>query len=221
MYITTNGKVYRIVHQDKSGAWVIDIEPNYRLLYLSTEQLQEYMKIPEPDFITDNRVKLTNHALTKSQMQRFQMISPMLENADLITDSKALRSACNSIAENNGTTKTRVERIYRKFMATYALANEPRKTKNKSPNQTDAKNFMWAIRTIYFSPHRVSLRDTYDIMLLQKYTVNGELVTDIPTFWAFRKFYYSHEMHQKSSRSISRNPRLSRCTAHRIWAWGA
>ena len=205
MYITINGKVYKIVHQDESGAWVIDTEPNYKLLYLSAEQLQGYTKIPEPDFIMDNRVKLTNHVLTKSQMQRFQMISPMLENADLITDAKALRSACNSIAENNGTTKARVERTYRKFMATYGLGNAPRETKYKTANETDENNFMWAIRTIYFSPHRVSLQDAYDIMLLQKYTVNGELVKDVPTFWAFRKFYYSHGMHEKSSRSISRN----------------
>ena len=205
MYLQINENIYKILHENEDGVQLVEVVPNYRFVYLSTEVADLYSKIPEPEFIQNNRKKFANQMLTDAQVRRYQLIEPLLKIELDSGGIETLHRQCTDIAKQYYTTPARVERIYRKFVATYSLANNSRNVERKSLKAENSDNFMWAIRNIYFSPHRVSLQDAYNIMLLQKYTINGELVENAPTFWAFRKFYYSHEMHKKSSRLISRH----------------
>ena len=205
MYIKIGELIYKILRQNEDGAWIIDVDHSYKLQYISAEVLSIYDKVPEPEFIQNNRNNFENHVLTDAQIRRYQLIESLLKNEGSEIDAKILRNQCADIAEQHGTTTSRVERIYRKFVATYSLANNSRVIKPKPCKDDYNEDFLWAIRTIYFSPHRVSLQDAYNIMLLKKYTIDGELVKDAPSFWTFRKFYYSRGLHKKSSRLISRN----------------
>lgn len=205
MYIKAGEHIYRIIVQDDNGAWLIDTMPDYKFSYVDADMLSTYDKIPEPKFIQENRLRFCNYALTQAQQKRLQIIKPLLDEENVSLDKKELHNRCIEIANEHGTTALRVEKLYRKFKATYSLANSARQNNTKTKSDIHSANFMWAIRTIYFSIHRVSLQDAYNIMLLKKYTIDGKLVDEIPSFWSFRKFYYSHALHKKSSRSISRH----------------
>lgn len=204
MYISIQGSLYRVLLTDMTGSWVINTNAPYRISFFSAEAIREMTHVPEPQEIYKNRKKIENHFLSKTQLLKYEMIDELLNDEKCIFDKKQLKSKCAKIAIEYNTTATKVERTYKKFLATYSLWNKSSSRKKRRSREMLA-NFNWAIKNVYFNSHRVSLRDTYDIMLLEKYMNDGQLQENVPSFSAFRRYYYEKGYHRKLGKTITRN----------------
>ena len=80
MYIKIGELIYKILRQNEDGAWIIDVDHSYKLQYISAEVLSIYDKVPEPEFIQNNRNNFENHVLTDAQIRRYQLIESLLKN---------------------------------------------------------------------------------------------------------------------------------------------
>lgn len=111
---------------------------------------------------------------------------------EAITDRQLRLSIAKDIAKQQNTTPRRVLRLYYRYLATGQVAF----SKNREVNVN--KTYEWAIKTLYFSAKRFSLRATYDMMLVQKYTdSSGKLVENIPSWSSFRNYFYSRNYHKQ------------------------
>lgn len=90
--------------------------------------------------------------------------------------------------------------MYYRYLATGQVAF----SKNREVNVN--KTYEWAIKTLYFSAKRFSLRATYDMMLVQKCTdSSGKLVENIPSWSSFRNYFYSRNYHKQPRKLIARS----------------
>ena len=107
-------------------------------------------------------------------------------DVDAITDRQLRLSIAKDIAKRQNTTPRRVLRLYYRYLATGQV------TFSKKREVTVNDAYEWAIKTLYFSAKRFSLRAAYDMMLVQKYTdSNGKLLENIPSWSSFRNYFYS------------------------------
>lgn len=91
-------------------------------------------------------------------------------------------------------------RLYYRYLATELVAF------SKNRESTVNNTYEWAIKTLYFSAKKFSLRATYDMMLIQKYTdPNGKLIENIPSWSSFRNHFYSRGYHKQPRKVISRS----------------
>lgn len=119
---------------------------------------------------------------------------------EAITDRQLRLSIAKDIAKQQNTTPRRVLRLYYRYLATGQVAF----SKNREVNVN--KTYEWAIKTLYFSAKRFSLRATYDMMLVQKYTdSSGKLVENIPSWSSFRNYFYSRNYHKQPRKLIARS----------------
>lgn len=165
MYISIQSSLYRVLLTDMTGSWVINTNAPYRISFFSAEAIREMTHVTEPQEIYKNRKKIENHFLSKTQLLKYEMIDELLNDEKCIFDKKQLKSKCAKIATEYNTTATKVERTYKKFLATYSLWNKSSSRKKRRSREM-LVNFNWAIKNVYFNSHRVSLRDTYDIMFI-------------------------------------------------------
>lgn len=215
MYINIDNTLYRVLIAGYTGSWVIEMTDPFHIRFFAESTMKAAEKIPEPEDIYMNRKKIENGFLTKAQKDKYEMIGELLNDEKCIFERKQLKSKCAKIAAEYNTTASRVERTYRKYLATSSVWNKstPRKKKR---NQDDISNYAWAIQTLYFSSKRMSLRDTYDLMLLDRYTENGKLREDAPSFWAFRRYFYEKKYSENIGKTITRNGKINFLKNERI-----
>ena len=159
-------------------------------------EMDSFQRIPAPQNFSPGEQDISPAA-----KQRLALIQPLLEkNAEAITDRKLRNAVAKDIANNQNTTVRRVLRLYYRYLATgQVMFSKPREV---TANET----YDWAIKTLYFSAKKFSLRATYDMMLVQKYTdSSGKLAKDIPSWSSFRNYFYSREYHKQPRKSIARS----------------
>ena len=159
-------------------------------------EMDSFQRIPAPQNFSPGEQDISPAA-----KQRLALIQPLLEkNAEAITDRKLRNAVAKDIANNQNTTVRRVLRLYYRYLATGQVMFS--KTREVTANET----YDWAIKTLYFSAKKFSLRATYDMMLVQKYTdSSGKLAKDIPSWSSFRNYFYSREYHKQPRKSIARS----------------
>ena len=203
MFILALGKRYRILLKDETGAWAISYDEPGEPVFFSADNLNNYHRIPAPEDVVEAEEALANGWLTDAQRGRLKMISPILSDNAYIFDKGKRQVKLKELSVEHKTTVRRLKRVLYKFWATGQLTAKKAVTaKEVGP---DSQNFSWAIRTIYFSASKVSLRAAYDNMLLARYmTPEGKLSEVVPSYWSFRKYYYDHGYHRRSQRDIAR-----------------
>ena len=139
--------------------------------------------------------------LSSAAQGRLALIQPLLDqDLDTITDHRLRSAASEDIAKTQNTTVRRVLRPYYRYLATGQAAF----SKNRGASVNDT--YDWAIKTLYFSAKRFSLRAAYDMMLVQKYTDStGKLLENVPAWSSFRNYFYSRNYHRRPRKSISRS----------------
>ena len=159
-------------------------------------EMDSFQRIPAPQNFSPGEQDISPAA-----KQRLALIQPLLEkNAEAITDRKLRNAVAKDIANNQNTTVRRVLRLYYRYLATGQVMFS--KTREVTANET----YDWAIKTLYFSAKKFSLRATYDMMLVQKYTdSSGKLAKDIPSWSSFRNYFYSRNYHKQPRKSIARS----------------
>lgn len=159
-------------------------------------EMDSFQRIPAPQNLLAEEQNLSSAA-----QQRLALIQPLLaQNTEAITDRKVRNSIAKDIADKENTTMRRILRLYYRYLATGEV------TFSKNRETTVNETYDWAIKTLYFSAKKFSLRATYDMMLVQKYTdSSGKLAKDIPSWSSFRNYFYSRNYHKQPRKSIARS----------------
>lgn len=202
MFVDVSGEVYRIVSKAESGAWIISYENPCSPYFVSEQDLKAYPRIEPPQEYLKYIDKQKNP--TKGQRKRLELISELMEDEIYIMDKRVRNQKIKEIAEREGTTGKRIQKLYFRQLAGRSLVEE-RKLPEKSETQ-EQKNFRWAIDTFYYSAKKMSLRSAYDMLLLSRYTdADGYLLETHPSWHCFRHYFYGESCNNKSRNTISRN----------------
>ena len=193
-FLSRNGEIYRVLIENEDTCWVISYDdPVKRPFCVTASELSSFKRVPAPqDFVPEEC------DLSLAAQKRLALIQPLLD-VNAITDRQLRLSIAKDIAKRQNTTPRRVLRLYYRYLATGQVAF----SKNRESTVNDT--YEWAIKTLYFSAKRFSLRATYDMMLVQKYTdSSGKLLENIPSWSSFRNYFYSRNYHKQPQKAISR-----------------
>ena len=203
MFLSIRGECHHVVLQQECGCWLVSYQKPGEPFFISDTEIQQYERVPAPDDYVKGGKQMEGGFLTMAQRERFEMIFPLLEDDQCIYDRRHRSELLAQQAARYQTTAKRVRNAYFTFLGTGRISKQYKRQGCTDGKYTD--DFIWAIRTVYFSASRVSLRDAYDAMLLSRFmTLDGRLADDVPSFNSFRKFFYSRKFHKRSQKSISR-----------------
>lgn len=137
------------------------------------------------DFPDINSLPLKKQMLAH---QRYTLIAPILP---FISDEYMRSKLITRVSETNNISKQTIRKylclflVYQNISCLVPCNNAKEKTLT-----LDEKNFRWAINKYFYSPMKHTLKNSYLLMLKDKYTnSNGELVDNYPPFHRFRYFY--------------------------------
>lgn len=202
MFIDVAGEVYRIVSKAESGAWIISYENPTSPSFVSEQDLKSYPRVEPPQEYLEYIDKQRNP--TDGQKKRLALVAELMEEEIYIMDRQARNHKIKELAEREGTTVKRIQKLYFRQLAGRPLVEE-RKLPEK-PETQEQKNFRWAIDTFYYSAKKMSLRSAYDMMLLSRYTdADGHLIMEHPSWHCFRHYFYGENCNNKSRSTIARN----------------
>lgn len=187
------GEIFRVLQESEQGMWLISHqEPAAPFFAASAIGLE---RIQTPAQFLEARQR----QLTQAENQRLALIQPLLDDERCIADKSYRLSVIKEISASAKTTTKRILRIYYRYLARGELGSHPRRETKKHPD------FDWAIQKFYFSAKRLSLRATYDMLLVQKHTDSGgRLREDAPSWNSFQHYYYSCGYHKKPEKIIAR-----------------
>lgn len=189
----TTGEIFRVLQESDGGMWLISFDEPAAPLFVSSAVGLERIETPASFLVAQQRV------LTQAEERRLALIQPMLDDERCMTDRSHRLSIAKEVAASFSTTTKRIMRIFYRYLAKGELGNHPGREKKKRPD------FDWAIQHFYYSAKRLSLRASYDMMLVQKYTnSSGQLLADAPSWNSFQRYFYSNNYHKKTEKIIAR-----------------
>ncbi len=190
-----NREICRVLLENEDTYWLISFDnPMERPFCIAAVELDSFQRVPAPqDFVPEEC------GLSLAVQKRLALIQPLLNrDMDAVTDRQLRLSMAKNIAKRQNTTPRRVLRLYYRYLATGQIAFS--KDREITVNDT----YEWAIKTLYFSAKRFSLRATYDMMPVRKYTdTNGKLLKNSPSWSSFRNYFYSRNYHKQPRKSIA------------------
>ena len=202
MFMDVSGEVFKVLSMSESGAWIISYENPCTPKFVSEQDLKAYPRIGPPQEYLKDLDRQKNP--TDGQQKRLSLIAELMEDEIYITDRQVRNQKIKELAECEGTTVKRIQKLYFRQLAGRSLVEE-RKLPEKTETQ-EQKNFRWAIDTFYYSAKKMSLRSAYDMMLLSRYTdADGHLIENHPSWHSFRHYFYEGGYNVKSRKAIARN----------------
>ena len=160
-FVAYNGVAYRVLHTGEGGMWLISYEEPAQPFFYTGDEL-ERIQTPEGFLEQSSRKKLT-----AAQQSRLALIQPLLDaQPRSITDRSYRLSLAKEIAREQGTTYKRVLRLYYRYLAQGVLTSP----KNCGGGESRPE-FDWAIKTFYFSAKKFFLRATYEMMVVERFTI--------------------------------------------------
>ena len=207
-FVCRLGVTFRILKASPDGYWIINCDSPSPPFFAA--DLEGYERVPAPESW------MIDCPTTPAQATRLQMIQPLLNCEDCISD-KSLRYRMAAEAEQQyQTTTRRILRLYYRYLATGQLTQKRTQQASKS-NQAIER----AIRRYYYGSKRLSLRAAYEMMLLEDYVgPDGQLDSDAPTWSQFRHYYYDKGYHKDPQKIIAREGLTKYQRDHRP-AWGS
>lgn len=120
--------------------------------------------------------------------QRYSLIAPVLP---FINNEYMRSKLITQVSEINNVSKQTIRKYLCSFLAYQNISClVPCEDTETRALTLDEKNFRWAINKYFYSPMKHTLKNSYLLMLKDRYTdVNGELVVGYPPFHRFRYFY--------------------------------
>lgn len=200
MFYDVSGDVYREVLKESDGAWIVSYENPASPKFVSADELKNHERIEPPA----EYLRFMEKEATDGQKKRLDLILELLDNERYICDRQVRNRKIKEIAEREGTTAKRLQKLFYRYLAGRSLVEERVVSEKELPDEK--KEFAWAIDRFYFSAKKMSLRSAYDLMLLSNYTdADGHLKAKHPTWYRFTHYFYGQNYHRKSKASISRN----------------
>ena len=201
MFYSICDEIWKTVLKTEDGEWLISFSNPSAPKYVSDETLRFYETCEPPKEYLKN---VENESqMSKAQRFRKSLIQPLLDDQIYITDKKKRQMMAIYLANEFGTTGRRILNLYYRYLGRHILIEPKNKRQKENENY---KIFAWAINKYYFSAKKMSLRTSYEMMLLEKYTnENGDLLNQVPSWRSFRYFYYKNLYHHSSQKEIARD----------------
>lgn len=207
-FVKQSGAIYRVLLETPAGCWLIDCNGPSPPFFAAN--LDSYERVPAPESW------VSEQTMTPAQEARLQMIQPLLDCDDCISDKSLRYRIAAEAAQQHQTTTRRILRLYYRYLATGQLAQKRTQQASKGNHMIEQ-----AIRRYYFGAKRLSLRSAYEMMLLEDYVgQDGEMDSDAPTWSQFRHYYYGHSLHKDPQKIIAREGLTKYQRDHRP-AWGS
>ncbi len=207
-FVKRLGAIYRVLIETPAGCWLINCNGPSPPFFEA--DLHRYERVPAPESWMSEQIN------TPAQEARLQMIQPLLDCDDCISDKSLRYRMAAEVSLLHQTTTRRILRLYYRYLATGHLTQ-------KRTRQASISNQMIerAIRRYYYGSKRLSLRAAYEMMLLEDYMgPDGQLDSDVPTWAQFRHYYYGHGFHKHPQKVIAREGLTKYQRDHRP-AWGS
>lgn len=185
--------VFRVLIETPVGCWLIDCNGLSPPFFAA--DISRYERVPAPDCWMENQ------QATPAQIARLNMIQPLLDCDNCISDKSLRYRMAADAAQQHQTTTRRILRLYYRYLATGKVIAKKCTTSGTKSNQLMER----AIRRHYYGSKRLSLRAAYEMMLLEDYVgPDGQLDSDAPTWSQFRHYYYEHSLHKDPQKIIAR-----------------
>lgn len=196
-FVQRAGEVFRVLLELPEGSWIISYDEPVAPLFVSLADAGSLERIPTPETFL---AEFNRQDRSPAETAKLALIQPLLKDEVCITDRKTRLRVAKDISAESGHGQKTILRNYYRYLATGALtARRKPSTPQRNPD------FDWAIQKFYFSSKRLSLRASYEMMLVQRFSdVNGQLLPDAPTWPSFRHYYYSRNYNKQPQKVIAR-----------------
>lgn len=192
MFFKHNDIIYKRLLAIKEGIWFIQYA-NPRSPFLLSYDAYTYSRMtrvspPQSKFSKP----FTERALATCK-KRLSLIEPLIQDERAIVDKDYRNKLINKVSSTHNYSQRTIRQWFFAFLAQgeEGLYSKPR-IKSTKALTTNQKNIRWALNRYYFSSWQLSLRNTYNMMLLKKYSdEENNLLSTYPSFSQFRYFYYT------------------------------
>ena len=160
-FVEYAGEIYRVLLETADGVWLITYALTKPPFFISAASFSECTATAAPEEFV--RAINAHESMSEAQVRRLRMIEPLVADDQYIYDPKARRRKAKEIADAHGVTVRTVLRLYFRYISSgVILENKPRE-RHRNPD------FERAIQRYYYSSRQFSLRNTYEMMILEVY----------------------------------------------------
>lgn len=190
------GKCFRQVCSDENAIWIVDYDTPSAPREISQEGLCQLKPIPVPESYLDESDIIGKRKLRMEK--RLEMLEPMIADNNCITDKKYRHCLAQTLSGKYGISIKTIYRLYYAYLAKGERGLAPAARVVQENETTDKNNMAQALSRYFYSPRKMSLQSTYEMMLLDFYRNDeGKISKDCPTFYQFKHYYYSHQNIQR------------------------
>lgn len=185
-----NTQIFKKLIDGEQGVWLIDYEQPGSPIFVSYDDMQTMESVPVPEgYAADETL---SEKRLKTLEKRLRILAPLICDSRYIFDKKARAEKVHDISMETGISVRTLQKHYYIYLAQGENGICPAAKKRSKSKLTDTqRNCRWAINKYFFSSRKMSLKETYYMMLSAKYTDdNGSLYDEIPSFSQFKYFYY-------------------------------
>ncbi len=198
MFYDIDGECFREVLKEDDGSWLVSYDEPAAPRFVLSSELRDDMKTQPPKGFGK-----TPDEKSAALIKREELIAPLLGDKAYITDASSRTRKADEIAAESGSSRRRILNLFYKKLAGRPLLEERKHTEREKTDKE--KDFAWAVDTFYYSAKKMSLRTAYDLLILSRYTdADGHLVNDYPSWYSFRHYFYRHDLHRGSRKTVSR-----------------
>ena len=167
-FVQRAGEVFRVLLELAEGSWIISFDTPAAPFFVSLADYASLERILTPEtFLTE----YSRQDCSPAEKRRLTLIQPLLQDETCITDRDARLQVAKEIAAESGATTKRIIRTFYRYLATAILVAH--RKGNAGRRRPD---FDWAIQKFYYSSKRLSLRASYEMMLVQRFTDRKSVV---------------------------------------------
>lgn len=196
-FVQRAGEIFRVLLELEDGSWIISYDTPAVPFFVSLADVTSLERIPTPDSFL---AEYNRQDRSPAEKQRLALIQPLLQDEACITDRETRLRVAKEIAAKSGHSIKKIQRNYYHYLATGTLT-----TRRKSGVAQRNPDYDWAIQKFYFSSKRLSLRASYEMMLVQRFSdSNGQLLADAPSWPSFRHYFYSRNYNKQPQKIIAR-----------------
>lgn len=208
-FVEYAGEIYRVLLETADGVWLITYALTKPPFFISAASFSECTATAAPEEFV--RAINAHESMSEAQVRRLRMIEPLVADDQYIYDPKARRRKAKEIADAHGVTVRTVLRLYFRYISSgVILENKPRE-RHRNPD------FERAIQRYYYSSRQFSLRNTYEMMILEVYMDDtGQIKEDAPSYHTFRHYFYDHKFHRTPQKTIAREGLSAYQRDHRL-----
>lgn len=196
-FVQRAGEVFRVLLELEEGSWIISYDEPAAPLFVFLADAGSLERIPTPETFL---AEYGRQERSPAETAKLALIQPLLQDATCIIDRVARLRIAKEVSAESGHSQKMILKNYYRYLATGTLT-----TRRKPSVPQRNPHFDWAVQKFYFSSKRLSLRASFEMMLVQRFSdTNGQLLPDAPSWSAFRHYFYNRNYNKQPQKVIAR-----------------